>query len=82
MSTLFIDIDGTIVPHLENDDLDKLIHMEDDIPVYIKKPEKLLNNVKQFFDSLDPNIHVIFTTARFERHRNLTEYMLKQNNIK
>lgn len=75
MSTYFIDIDGTIVPHLEDDELDNLMKC------YKENPEQLLDGVLDFFSNIKKEDTVIFTTARFERHRELTEYMLNKYNI-
>ena len=74
--TYFIDIDGTIVPHLSNEELDEIIKTQ---PNY---KEEILPGVKQFFESLSDDDTVIFTTAREESHRELTEETLKRHNIK
>lgn len=73
--TFFIDIDGTIVKNLTNEELD------------IKKKkgefkEGLLPGVLHFFKCLNDDDIVIFTTARTESHRVMTEEMLEFNGIK
>ena len=41
----------------------------------------LLPGVKEFLKQLTKDDIIIFTTARFERHRELTEFMLQSHNI-
>ena len=73
--TYFIDIDGTIVPNLTIEDLDEYIQ----IPNYI---QDLLPGVKKFFISLHRNDVVIFTTARGNKYKELTERTLNHHRIK
>ena len=73
--TYFIDIDGTIVPNLTIEDLDEYIQ----IPNYI---QDLLPGVKNFFNSLHRNDVVIFTTARENKYKELTERTLNHHRIK
>jgi ABC-type transport system involved in multi-copper enzyme maturation permease subunit len=72
--TFFIDIDGTILKNYQEGELDKISKING----YI---EDLLPSAKDFFNSLNKNDVVIFTTGRRERHRLLTERTLKYNNI-
>jgi hypothetical protein len=76
MKTFFIDIDGTIVKHLSEKELDDLVNLPN-APV-----QELLPGVKDFFNSLKEDDTVIFVTARRNTHRELTERMLKAHNIK
>lgn len=74
--TFFIDIDGTIVPYSKyKGELDDKAKIDN----YV---EDLTPGAKDFFNSLNPNDVVIFTTGRRERHRKLTERTLKHHNIK
>lgn len=73
--TFFIDIDGTIVPNLTNDQIDQIILTQ---PDYL---EELLPGVHHFFSSLKPDDTIIFTTARLESHRSFTEKTLKTHGI-
>jgi len=74
--TFFIDIDGTIVPYSKyKGELDDKLKIHN----YV---EDLTPGAKDFFKSLNPNDVVIFTTARAERYRELTERTLKHHNIK
>jgi predicted secreted acid phosphatase len=74
--TFFIDIDGTIVPYPKyKGELDNKIKIDN----YV---EELLPGAKDFFDNLNENDVVIFTTGRNEKYRKLTERTLKHHNIK
>lgn len=70
----FIDIDGTIVPNLTIKELEEYIN----IPNYI---QELLPGVKQFFDKLNKNDVIIFTTARNSKYKSLTERTLQYHRI-
>jgi uncharacterized HAD superfamily protein len=74
--TYFIDIDGTIVPHLSNTYLDEVVQNN------IIIEENLLPGVKEFWNKLDESDKVIFTTARTEKHRVLTEHTLKRHQLR
>jgi hypothetical protein len=76
--TFFIDIDGTIVKNLTNEELD-LILTQNTSGIF---REDLLPGVDHFFKSLNEDDTVIFTTARTENHRRMTEEMLAFHNIK
>ena len=73
--TYFIDIDGTIVPNLTLEDLEEYTK----IPNYI---QDLLPGVKKFFTNLHRNDVVIFTTARENKYKELTERSLRHHRIK
>ena len=73
-STFFFDIDGTIVKNLSQKELEHNIF----IPNYT---QKLLPDVKHFFNTLDSSNIVIFTTARQKKFREMTERTLKKHNI-
>lgn len=74
--TFFIDIDGTIVPYPRyKGELDDKIKSD-------KYVEDLLPGAKDFFNNLNENDVVIFTTGRQEKYRKLTERTLKHHNIK
>ena len=60
--TFFLDIDGTIVPNLNWDELVEVVKD----PEYI---QPLLHGVHHFFVSLLETDIVIFTTARTEEYR-------------
>jgi len=69
-----MDIDGTIVENLSNDQLDK--YMND--PNFV---QELLPGVSHYFKNFSSEDILVFTTARFERHREMTERTLKSHNI-
>jgi uncharacterized HAD superfamily protein len=73
--TYFMDIDGTIVENLSWEDLEKY----NDDPYFI---QMLLPGVEHFFIRLQKEDIVIFTTARSEKFREMTERTLKFHNIK
>lgn len=73
--TYFIDIDGTIVPNLTMEDLERYSK----VPNYI---QDLLPGVKKFFSSLHKYDVVIFTTARNNEFREMTERTLSFHKIK
>jgi bisphosphoglycerate-independent phosphoglycerate mutase (AlkP superfamily) len=75
--TFFIDIDGTIVKHLSDEELDLILKEK----TKDEFREELLPGVSHFFKSLNKDDTVIFTTARMEEHRQITEEMLKHNGI-
>jgi hypothetical protein len=72
--TFFIDIDGTIVKHL---DIIELAHYNLD-PNFI---QVLLPGVDLFFKSLSIYDTIIFTTARSSIYREMTERTLNYHNI-
>jgi hypothetical protein len=74
--TYFIDVDGTIVPHLSNRELDKIVQSGKS---YI---EELLPGVKELWNTFQEDDVIIITTARTEAHRLLTEKTLFTNNLR
>ena len=86
-NTWFIDIDGTIVKHKTNDQLDeRLMFLGEKLPVFpygkdITKiellDEEILSGVKDFWLKIPDKDIIILTTAREYRHKWLTEQMLR-----
>jgi hypothetical protein len=74
--TYFIDIDGTIVIHLSNDEIDFIIEKHDNFS------EILLPGVKELWKQFKSNDKIIITTARRERHRQMTKKIFHQNNLR
>ena len=69
--TWFIDIDGTLVRHLENKEIDE------------GSQEELLPYVVEFMEGIEKRGDcVILTTARLEEHRQITETMLEEFGIR
>lgn len=71
--TYFIDVDGTIVPYLTYEQLDEMLNDT--------KTEQLLPGVKELWNTFQPDDRIIITTARYERHRQFTEAIFKENNL-
>ncbi len=68
--TWFIDIDGTLVRHLENKEIDE------------GTKEELLPYVLEFLEGIETRGDcIILTTARLEEHRQVTESMLEEFGI-
>ena len=64
------DIDGTLVRHLENEEIDE------------GREEELLPNALEFMEGIQKRgDYIILTTARMERHREMTEKMLDEFGI-
>ena len=87
-NTWFVDIDGTIVEHKNNEQLDErlmvlakkqsfFINGKSDIKDAELLDEKILPGVKDFWLKIPEKDVIILTTAREHRHRWLTEQMLK-----
>jgi uncharacterized HAD superfamily protein len=87
-NTWFIDIDGTIVKHKTNEDLDEQLmflgkkqsvfpYGESDIDDIDLLDEKILPGVKDFWSEIPSEDIIILTTARELRHKWMTEQMLK-----
>ena len=69
--TWFIDIDGTLVRHLENKEIDE------------GSQEELLPYVLEFLEGIEKRGDcIILTTARLEEHRQVTEKMLREFGIR
>ena len=68
--TWFIDIDGTLVRHLEDDDIDR------------GTKEELLPFTLEFLKGIqEQGDYIVITIARLERHREVTEQMLSEFGI-
>ena len=87
-NTWFIDIDGTIVEHKTNDELDDQLmflgkkqtvfpYGESEIDDIELLNETLLPGVKDFWLSIPSKDIIILTTAREYRHKWLTKQMLR-----
>ncbi len=87
-NTWFIDIDGTIVEHKTNDELDDQLmflgkkqtvfpYGESEIDDIELLNETLLPGVKDFWLSIPSKDIIILTTARKYRHKWLTKQMLR-----
>tara|TARA_R100000458_G_C8229073_1_gene211316 strand:+ start:165 stop:569 length:405 start_codon:yes stop_codon:yes gene_type:complete len=77
--TWFIDIDGTIVKHLYNQDIDAAIESLGDRSHTLETPiDKSLN----FLQKLPKEDTVVLTTARDGKHKEHTERMLKHFGIR
>ena len=86
-NTWFIDIDGTIVEHKSNKELDERLMFlgerqvvfpyGDDIEDVELLDEKILPGVKDFWLKIPKKDVIILTTAREHRHKWLTEQMLR-----
>ena len=72
--TYFIDIDGTIVKHLNNIQLDEILESE--------HKEELLPGVKTLWNTFHKNDKIIITTARKEKHRTFTELIFSKNELR
>lgn len=78
--TYFIDIDGTIVHHKTENDLEELLFSDSDDKESV---EELLPNVKEFWTNIEDHDNIIIiTTARSEKYRCLTEKIFKKFNLK
>ena len=85
-NTWFIDIDGTIVKHKNNEQLDErlmLLGEEQIVFPYGEDvdadllDEEMLPGVKDFWSEIPSEDIIILTTAREHRHKWLTEQMLR-----
>ena len=77
--TWFIDIDGTIVKHASNDQLDEAIHDMGQDSFLIEEP---LNDSVDFLKNIPQEDTIILTTARDKRHEQHTLKMLKHFKIR
>ena len=86
-NTWFIDIDGTIVKHKTNEELDDINTMFNENDLFDKKiqsnndsigilKEYLLDGVRDFWEKIPKEDIIILTTAREYRHKWITEEML------
>lgn len=95
--TWFIDIDGTLVEHRNNKELDEVLEILkgkylpadnytfSNIPIW-KCPigefrELMLPDSKEFMNNIPRNDYIILTTARERRHSYQTEEFLRRNDI-
>lgn len=76
--TYFIDIDGTILAHLSNGDLDLLDHyLEQNDFGSIEQKTIILPHYLEWQDSIPKSTKIVLTTARLHRHKHITEYQLR-----
>lgn len=73
--TYFIDIDGTLVHHKREEELEELLALYDDNN---GSTEELLPHVEEFWNSLQSNDMIIITTARSEKYRKITEKIFEK----
>ena len=74
--TYFLDVDGTLVKHLNTVELDDMLKED------AHKDEELLPGVLDLWQRIMPEDCVIVTTARNERHRKITENIFKRHNLR
>lgn len=80
--TYFIDIDGTILEHLSNGDLDELdVFLEKNDFLSIEEKTHILPKYLEWQDSIPKSTKVILTTARLHRHKTITEYQLRMSGV-
>ncbi len=77
--TYFVDLDGTLLEHQTNDELDEMIQ---DYGTRSFLHEKPLKTSLKFFKSIDKKDMIIFTTARCSRHKDHTIRVLQRLGIK
>lgn len=77
--TWFIDIDGTIVYHQNNFNLDDIIEELGDDSHTMEKP---IERSVKFLNSIPGDDTIVLTTARDSRHKDHTIRMLKYYNIR
>lgn len=77
--TFFIDIDGTILKHRSNEEIDEMIaELGEDS--YVK--EEPINKAIEFMRKIPSTDLVVLTTARNERHRTHTILALANTGVK
>ena len=74
-TTYFIDIDGTLVHHKQEEDLEQLLSLDNE---NMESSEELLPNVMEVWNSMKANDVIIITTARSEKYRKMTEKIFKK----
>lgn len=77
--TYFIDIDGTLVHHKREEELEQLLFLDND---KMESMEELLPHVADFWESIKPYDLIIITTARSEKYRKITEKLFKKFNMR
>ncbi len=77
--TWFIDIDGTIVKHCSNDEIDEAINSDGEKSYLMEEPIK---SSVEFLKNIPKNDTIILTTARDEKHRQHTLKMLEHFEVR
>tara|TARA_B100000427_G_scaffold286013_2_gene259791 strand:- start:315 stop:731 length:417 start_codon:yes stop_codon:yes gene_type:complete len=77
--TWFIDIDGTIVKHWGNEQLDEAIEEKGQFSHLSEEPIK---ESVEFLNSIPPSDTIVLTTARDSKHEDHTLRMLQHYNIR
>ena len=77
--TWFIDIDGTVVKHSNNERIDEAISKAGKQSYLFEKP---IERSVRFLDAIPNTDTIILTTARDSRHEEHTVKMLKHYNIR
>ncbi len=77
--TWFIDIDGTIVHHLSNKEIDEAIDTMGEKSFLVEKP---IEKSVEFLGNLPNSDTVVLTTARDGRHKQHTLKMLKHLRVR
>lgn len=77
--TYFIDIDGTIVKHLNNNQLDEILKK---MTHNYQFEEVLLPGVKRLWSTFHQDDKIVITTARKEKHRAFTELIFERNGLR
>ena len=77
--TWFIDIDGTIVKHASNDQIDEAIEKMGEDSYLIEEP---IDESKSFLSSLPEQDTIVLTTARDGKHEEHTKKMLSHFGIR
>lgn len=80
--TYFIDVDGTIVKHISNDEIDKMMVQQELFHFNELFEETLLPGVHELWNQFNDDDKIIITTARREAHRKLTEKIFKDNKLR
>lgn len=73
-NTFIIDLDGTVLKHLTDTDIEAWIQRYGDES---HLQEKILPNVREWFDEVSPTDKIIFLSARKESYRDHTERVLE-----
>ena len=76
--TFFVDLDGTLLKHLTNDQLDDMIKKHGNRSHMREKP---LKKTVDFLKNLSRNDMIVFTTARDLRHKDHTIKVLHRLSI-
>jgi hypothetical protein len=76
--TLFVDLDGTLLRHLTNDQLDAMLKKHGSRSFMHEKP---LKKTVDFLKGLSENDMIVFTTARDAKHKDHTIKVLQRLKI-